>query len=57
MWTVHLKAREMDMLDSGKSVEKITTDGVLVLMMDEEGMLHLTWVGEGLKPRTPSEGY
>lgn len=51
MWTAHLTARDMDELDAGRSVEKITTEGVIVLMMDDEGKLHLTWIAQPGLPR------
>lgn len=45
----------MDELDAGRSVEKITTEGVIVLMMDDEGKLHLTWISQPGLPRKQSE--
>jgi len=51
MWTIHLTADEMALLDSGKSVErKVPSWGepvaTLILQMDQMAVLHLTYVAE-----------
>lgn len=49
MWTSHLSAEEMDLLIAGQAVEKRVpssgeVEGTIVLMMDQEGRLHLTYI-------------